>query len=582
MIRMTYYIWYFIIKNFSLIRFVLRILLLFIGFYSYFISFFFLDMNEILVEWEVISINSTNVHLIFIIDNISVFFLFLVILISGRVMIFRTSYMISEKFFSRFIILVFFFILSIFLLILSPNLISLLLGWDGLGVTSYLLVIFYQSNKSYNAGILTAITNRLGDVGLLISISLILYLGSWNYIYIESFSNIISNMLVFIIIISACTKRAQIPFSAWLPAAIAAPTPVSALVHSSTLVTAGVYLLIRINLIIIEMNISYLLLLIGIITIIIAGITAIIEIDIKKIIALSTLRQLGIIILILGLGNPILSFFHLLSHAFFKAILFMCAGMIIHNIKDYQDIRKIGMGYSNLNFCISIILIANISLCGLPFLRGFYSKDLIIEILIIKGKNIFLFFFIMFGTILTVLYSCRLRFLVSLNFIKSEPLFLISENSIFIILGIVFLLPFSIIGGIIILWNLINIRKLIFLPFWMKIFVPIIIIFSVILFNFIFRNLLKYYNDIYIWFFSNIWFLPISINVRLTKLNLNISMYFFKFVEIRWSEIFIFNYIRGLYNNSYVSKFLDYLRYIYIIQVIEIFILVFTYLIIVR
>ena len=538
-------------------------------------------MNEILVEWEVISINSTNVHLIFIIDNISVFFLFLVILISGRVMIFRTSYMISEKFFSRFIILVFFFILSIFLLILSPNLISLLLGWDGLGVTSYLLVIFYQSNKSYNAGILTAITNRLGDVGLLISISLILYLGSWNYIYIESFSNIISNMLVFIIIISACTKRAQIPFSAWLPAAIAAPTPVSALVHSSTLVTAGVYLLIRINLIIIEMNISYLLLLIGIITIIIAGITAIIEIDIKKIIALSTLRQLGIIILILGLGNPILSFFHLLSHAFFKAILFMCAGMIIHNIKDYQDIRKIGMGYSNLNFCISIILIANISLCGLPFLRGFYSKDLIIEILIIKGKNIFLFFFIMFGTILTVLYSCRLRFLVSLNFIKSEPLFLISENSIFIILGIVFLLPFSIIGGIIILWNLINIRKLIFLPFWMKIFVPVIIIFSVILFNFIFRNLLKYYNDIYIWFFSNIWFLPISINVRLTKLNLNISMYFFKFVEIRWSEIFIFNYIRGLYNNSYVSKFLDYLRYIYIIQVIEIFILVFIYLIIV-
>ena len=576
------YLIFYIIKNFSLIRFVLRILLLFIGFYSYFFSFFFLDMNEILLEWEVISINSTNVHLIFIIDNISVFFLFLVILISGRVMIFRTSYMISEKFFSRFIILVFFFILSIFLLILSPNLISLLLGWDGLGVTSYLLVIFYQSNKSYNAGILTAITNRLGDVGLLISISLILYLGSWNYIYIESFSNIISNMLVFIIIISACTKRAQIPFSAWLPAAIAAPTPVSALVHSSTLVTAGVYLLIRINLIIIEMNISYLLLLIGIITIIIAGITAIIEIDIKKIIALSTLRQLGIIILILGLGNPILSFFHLLSHAFFKAILFMCAGMIIHNIKDYQDIRKIGIGYNNLNFCISIILIANISLCGLPFLRGFYSKDLIIEILIIKGKNIFLFFFIMFGTILTVLYSCRLRFLVSLNFIKSEPLFLISENSIFIILGIVFLLPFSIIGGIIILWNLINIRKLIFLPFWMKIFVPVIIIFSVILFNFIFRNLLKYYNDIYIWFFSNIWFLPISINVRLTKLNLNISMYFFKFVEIRWSEIFIFNYIRGLYNNSYVSKFLDYLRYIYIIQVIEIFILVFTYLIIVR
>merc|ERR1712025_667256 len=231
-----------------------------------------------------------------------------------------------------------------------------------------------------------------------------------------------------------------------------------------TLVTAGVYLLIRMNLIIIEINMSYLLLILGIMTIIIAGLTAMLEIDIKKIIALSTLRQLGIIMLILGIGNPMLSFFHLLSHAFFKAILFMCAGIIIHNIKDYQDIRKIGISYNNLNFCISIIIIANIRLCGLPFLRGFYSKDLIIEIILIKGKNLFLFIFIIIGTILTVLYSCRLNFLVRLNFLKLESLFFISENSIFIIIGIIFLLPFSIIGGIIISWNLININKLIYLP----------------------------------------------------------------------------------------------------------------------
>merc|ERR1711950_27897 len=213
---------------------------------------------------------------------------------------------------------------------------------------------------------------------------------------------------------------------------------------------------------IIEINITKFLFIIGMITIVIAGITAIIEIDIKKIIALSTLRQLGIIMLILGSGNPILSFFHLISHAFFKAILFICAGMIIHNIKDYQDIRKIGLRFFNLNFSISIIIIANIRLCGLPFLRGFYSKDLIIEILIIKGKN--LFFFIMIGTSLTVIYSCRLNFLVRINFLKSESLFFISENSIFMILGIVFLLPFSIMGGIIISWNLINISKLIYLP----------------------------------------------------------------------------------------------------------------------
>merc|ERR1712126_767343 len=234
------------------------------------------------------------------------------------------------------------------------------------------------------------------------------------------------------------------------PAAIAAPTPVSALVHSSTLVTAGVYLLIRMNMIIIEINMRKYLFLIGMLTIVIAGITAIIEIDIKKIIALSALRQLGVIIMILGIGNPILSFFHLISHAFFKAILLICAGIIIHNIKDYQDIRKIGFSYINIHFCISIIIIANISLCGLPFLRGFYSKDFIIEIILIKGKNIFFLFLIIFGTILTVIYSCRLNLLISINFIKVESYYFIRENSLHIIIGIIFLLPFSIIGGIII------------------------------------------------------------------------------------------------------------------------------------
>ena len=403
--------------------------------------------------------------MIFIVDFISIYFIRLVRLVSIRVIIFSTSYMINEKFYSRFIILVFFFILSMFLLILSPNFISLLLGWDGLGVTSYLLVIFYQRNKSYNAGILTALTNRLGDVGILIIISIIVYFNSWDYIIFNSNRTYLPNFIIYLIIISACTKRAQIPFSAWLPAAIAAPTPVSSLVHSSTLVTAGVYLLIRINLIIIEINITKFLFIIGIITIIIAGMTAIIEIDIKKIIALSTLRQLGIMMLILGSGNPILSFFHLISHAFFKAMLFMCAGIIIHNIKDYQDIRKMGLRFFNLNFSISIIIIANIRLCGLPFLRGFYSKDLIIEIIIMKGINIIIFFILILGTILTVIYSCRLNFLVAINFIKVESYFFMSEKSTYIILGILFLLPFSILGGILISWNLISSNKIIFIPF---------------------------------------------------------------------------------------------------------------------
>ena len=192
------------------------------------------------------------------------------------------------------------------------------------------------------------------------------------------------------------------------------------------------------NLLIVEINIRKFLSVLGILTIIMAGITAIVEIDMKKVIALSTLRQLGIIIIILGIGNPVLAFFHLISHAFFKAILFMCAGLIIHRIKDYKDIRKIGFNYLIINLSVSIIMIANIRLCGLPFLRGFYSKDLIIEIVIIKGKNIFLFSILILGTGLTVMYSCRLNFLISLNFIKTESFYNISENARLILTGILF------------------------------------------------------------------------------------------------------------------------------------------------
>jgi len=172
----------------------------------------------------------------------------------------------------------------------------------------------------------------------------------------------------------------------------------------------------------------------------------------------------------------------------FKVILFICAGMIIHNIKDYQDIRKIGLRFFNLNFSISIIIIANIRLCGLPFLRGFYSKDLIIEIIIIKGLNIIIFFILIFGTMLTVIYSCRLNFLVAINFIKIESYFFISEKSTYIILGISFLLSFSILGGILIYWNLISSNKIIFIPFWIKSILIPIILSRIILYNFIFKK----------------------------------------------------------------------------------------------
>jgi NADH-ubiquinone oxidoreductase chain 5 len=187
-------------------------------------------------------------------------------------------------------------------------------------------------------------------------------------------------------VLAAITKRAQIPFSSWLPAAIAAPTPVSALVHSSTLVTAGVYLLIRFNVLLAGTKFGSFLLLF----------------------ALSTLSQLGLIIRILAIGFPKLAFFHLLTHALFKALLFICAGAIIHNIKDSQDIRYMGGLVIQIPLTSSCFNLSNLALCGIPYLAGFYSKDLILEIVSLSYLNFFSFILYFFSTGLTVCYSLRL------------------------------------------------------------------------------------------------------------------------------------------------------------------------------
>merc|ERR1712213_67955 len=231
-----------------------------------------------------------------------------------------------------------------------------------------------RRKKSYNSGIITFLSNRIGDALIISTMANFLIYPSLVMIHFSQ-SNIFYVGGPIFVVLASFTKRAQIPFRAWLPMAIAAPTPVSALVHSSTLVTAGVYLIIRLNFIFCSSNSTNFLLFIGIITILLAGAAAIFEIDIKKVIALSTLSQLGVIIIILGGIEPVLSFFHLLRHAYFKAILFICAGIIIHNMKDYQDIRKIRIILNVIPVTFRVIIVANLSLCGLP-LRGFYSKDI--------------------------------------------------------------------------------------------------------------------------------------------------------------------------------------------------------------
>ena len=225
-----------------------------------------------------------------------------------------------------------------------------------------------------------------------------------------------------LLIVAAITKRAQIPFSAWLPAAIAAPTPVSSLVHSSTLVTAGVYLIFRFSPLLGLMGGSKILLNLGLLTILIAGLSALYEIDIKKIIALSTLSQLGLIISTIGASLRVLAFFHLLAHAYFKALLFIVVGNSIHLSQDFQDLRKIAVRPERVPATLRFSLVANIRLCGIPFMAGFYSKDLIIELLAIgvSGAGILGGFLTAVG--LTAAYTVRFLMVVSFNSEKIQPL----------------------------------------------------------------------------------------------------------------------------------------------------------------
>ncbi len=408
--------------------------------------------TSMLIEWDLLTLSSTRIKFPIIIDTIRTIYSRVVLIISANVIRFSSIYIKEDKFINRFTILVIMFVVSMNMLVFIPHIIILLLGWDGLGITSFILVIYYQNSKSLAAGIITAITNRIGDVMLLLSIAWTLDQGHWNIIHITNNHN--SPILIVTITLAAITKRAQIPFSSWLPAAMAAPTPVSALVHSSTLVTAGVFLLIRFYPFLHQINgFNKAALFIGVSTILIARFSAITECDIKKIIALSTLRQLGIIVTSLGLNLPTIAFIHMAIHALFKALLFIAAGRLI-NIHDHsQDLRWFGNLTIQSPVTSSAILISRIALCGAPFIAGFYSKDIIVERASFDTNNLFILFLIFFSIRLTALYSIRISIATLWGPRTFKPRFIIKEwkeiNTPIIVIRTI-----SIIFGAIIIWIL--------------------------------------------------------------------------------------------------------------------------------
>lgn len=462
---------------------------------------FYIDTG-LIFEWLIFRVNSLNIEVVGIMDWVSCLFIGFVFLISSIIILYIRVYIYDDKFISRFIYLVIIFVFSIILIILSPNIIRILLGWDGLGLVSYCLVIYYQNWISYNSGIVTVLCNRVGDVGILIVIRLIIIIGRWG---IWSLLN--NKLIIFILIVAAITKSAQIPFSSWLPMAIAAPTPVSALVHSSTLVTAGVYLIIRFNSMLVERGVFKILLFLSIFTIFIAGVIANLENDLKKIIALSTLSQLGLMMIILRLGLRIISYYHLLVHAIFKSILFICAGIIIHSMINNQDIRLFGNLNEIIPFTIIRFYVSNLALCGFPFISGFYSKDLIIELIYDLQVNIFLLFFILFSLVLTVIYSFRLFYYIFFNNIKFYRYYNFKEDFI-INISIIILVILRVCVGSLLRWIFFFDYYEVCLTFTLKLVTLVLCLLGVLLRLYIIKNriFLVYYRGE---FLGSIWFINI-------------------------------------------------------------------------
>nr|QLY90130.1 NADH dehydrogenase subunit 5 [Trichostegia minor] len=519
----------------GLMLMIFGVLSLIMGNYLFFSDFMFF------FEYEFFSLNSVELVMVLLFDWMSMFFVGAVFLISSMVVFYSHSYMSQDMNKNRFLILVLLFVMSMMFMIMSPNMISILLGWDGLGLVSYCLVIYYQNVKSYNAGMLTILSNRIGDVGILMSIAWMINYGSWNFLFYQDYMKNDNFMLMIgiLVVLAGFTKSAQIPFSSWLPAAMAAPTPVSALVHSSTLVTAGVYLLIRFSVLLENSNLLKMIMFWGMLTMFMSGMGANFEFDLKKIIALSTLSQLGLMMTILGAGFMNLAFFHLLTHAFFKSLLFLCAGVLIHSFKDNQDIRNMGNIIKFMPMISTYFNISNLALCGAPFLAGFYSKDLILEIMFLSNLNMISMFLCFFSTGLTVSYSFRLLYWSFFSEFKLYGLFNLHDEDKTMNKSMFLLMLMSIMVGSMMMWAIMPVMKMVYIPFHLKCMV-LYVIFMGLLFSYLFIYIYKL-NTSKIWikfsvFMGSMWFLPLISTYGVNYIVLKSGALMKKSLDFGWLE----------------------------------------------
>jgi len=385
------------------------------------------ENNLIITTW--INSGSLNVNWSINIDALSSVMLVVVTVISSLVHVYSIGYMSHDPHKARFMSYLSLFTFAMLTLVTSDNFIQLFFGWEGVGLCSYFLIGFWFKKPSANAAAIKAfLVNRVGDFGFALGIFLIFYIfGTVNYNEVfQRIPEILDKKLVFIginfnavdlicllLFVGAMGKSAQIFLHTWLPDAMEGPTPVSALIHAATMVTAGVFLVVRCSPIYeySELALSAITI-VGMVTAFFAASIALVQTDIKKIIAYSTCSQLGYMFFATGVGAYSVAMFHLFTHAFFKALLFLGSGSIIHSFKDEQDINQMGGVWKKLPYTYALMIIGTLALTGFPFLSGFYSKDAIIEFAFLRGNSLGFYASSIgvFTALLTSIYSWRLIF----------------------------------------------------------------------------------------------------------------------------------------------------------------------------